>query len=65
MQHNEFRFNLRRERERKHLKRTILSQLAGLDGEAIREYEEGIREPTLSSIYAIADALDIPASKLI
>lgn len=46
-------------REKKRLKRMVLSELCGLTSTAIKRYEEGENEPTLHSLIAIADFFDV------
>lgn len=56
---NGFRENLKRLRERRGISRRVLSELCGLSSDAIRRYERGEAEPTLSSISAIADFFEV------
>lgn len=61
----EFRKRLKMLRERKKLKRRVLSELCGLASTAIKRYEEGECEPTLHSLIAIADFFDVSVDYLI
>lgn len=45
-------------REHKRVKRSVMSELCGLDHNAIKEYERGERKPTAEALAAIADYLD-------
>ncbi len=55
----DFGQRLRMLREKKRLKRMVLSELCGLTSTAIKRYEEGENEPTLKSLVAIADFFDV------
>lgn len=61
----EFGQRLRMLRERKKLKRKVLSELCGLASTAIKRYEEGECEPTLHSLIAIADFFDVSVDYLV
>lgn len=56
---SEFSERLRRLREKRRIKRYILSQRCGLHSDAIRRYERGEQEPDLSSLIAIADFFNV------
>ena len=56
---------LSRHREAKHLSRQALSQKAGLHQTYIGMIERGLSNPSLDTVNAIAEALEIPLSKLI
>lgn len=56
---------LRRLRERNRLKRCVLSELCGLNRNAIKRYELGEAEPTLSTITSIADYFEVSVDYLI
>jgi transcriptional regulator with XRE-family HTH domain len=55
---NEFPERLRKLRDRKHIKRYVLSERCGLHSDAIRRYERGEAKPDYDSLIAIADELD-------
>ncbi len=54
---SEFPERLRKLRERKRLKRYVLSERCGLNSDAIRRYELGTAKPTLDALKSIADEL--------
>jgi len=56
---------LQRHREAKNLSRQALSQRAGLHQTYIGMIERGLSNPSLDTSHAIAEALEIPFSKLI
>ena len=56
---SEFSERLRRLREKRRIKRYILSQRCGLHSDAIGRYERGEQEPDLSSLIAIADFFNV------
>ena len=62
---NEFPERLRRLRERNRLKRCLLSELCGLNRNAVRRYELGEAEPTLSTLESIADYFEVSVDYLI
>lgn len=61
----EFRFRLQHLREKKRISRIVLSELCGLDPDAVRKYERGEREPTLHSLVAIADFFNVSIDYLV
>lgn len=61
----EFRQRLQRLRESKRISRIVLSELCGLDPDAVRKYERGEREPTMSSLVAIADFFGVSVDYLV
>lgn len=52
-------------REKQRISRKVLSELCGLAPDAVRRYERGEAEPTLSSLILLADYFDIPIDDLI
>lgn len=52
-------------REEKNLSQEVLSGLAGMDRSHLSKIELGLRSPTVSALYKIADALDVPASAIL
>lgn len=52
-------------REKQRISRKVLSELCGLSPDAVRRYERGEAEPTLSSLILLADYFDIPIDDLI
>ena len=47
------------------MSRKVLAELCGLSKNVIGQYERGEREPTLSSLVAIADFFEISLDELI
>lgn len=60
-----FRIRLRKLRERRRLKRAVLSELCGLDRNAIARYESGERLPSVETICSIADYFEVSVDYLI
>jgi len=56
---------LKHARSRRELTQEGLALSAGLDRTAISLLERGRRSPSLETVFALADALDIPASQLV
>jgi transcriptional regulator with XRE-family HTH domain len=61
----EFRQRLQTLREQKRISRIVLSELCGLDPDAVRKYERGEREPTLKSLVAIAEYFGVSVDYLV
>ena len=61
----EFRQRLQQLREKKRISRKVLSELCGLNSDAVRRYERGEREPTLHSLVAIAEFFDVSVDYLV
>ena len=61
----EFRRRLQQLRERKRISRKVLSELCGLNSDAVRRYERGETEPTLHSLVAIADFFEVSVDYLV
>ncbi len=59
-----FRQRLQQLREKKGISRRVLSELCGLNSDAIRRYERGESEPTLHSLVAIADFFEVTVDYL-
>jgi len=55
---------VRRLREQKKMSQLDLSQKAHLDLTTVNEIENGNREPMLRTLWKIANALEVPLSKL-
>lgn len=55
----EFRIRLQQLREKNRISRKVLSELCGLNSDAIRRYERGEIEPTLHSLVAIAEYFEV------
>lgn len=64
MQHD-FPATLRRLRERRGISRRTLSELCGLHTDAIRRYERGEAEPSISALVAISDFFGVTVDELI
>jgi transcriptional regulator with XRE-family HTH domain len=56
---------LRELRQRKGLSQEKLALECGLDRTFVSLLERGQRQPTLSSLFALAEALDVSASELV
>jgi len=56
---------LRKLREAKKLSQEKLAELCDLDRTYISLLERGLRQPTISTLFKIADALDLPPSELV
>ena len=56
---------LRRLRERKRIKRYVLSERCGLHPDAIRRYELGEAKPTMDALERIADELEVSVDYLL
>lgn len=61
----EFRQRLQQLRERRRISRKVLSELCGLNSDAIRKYERGEREPTMRCLVAIADFFEVSVDYLV
>ena len=61
----EFRQRLKQLRERKGISRKVLSELCGLNSDAVRRYELEESEPTLHSLVAIADYFEVSVDYLV
>lgn len=64
MEHD-FPATLRRLRERRGISRRTLSELCGLHTDAIRRYERGEAEPSISALVAISDFFGVTVDELI
>ena len=61
----EFQRRLQWLREKKRIKRRVLSELCGLAPDAVRRYERGEAEPRMSSLKALADYFEVSVDYLI
>ena len=61
----EFPQRLRRLREQRGLSRRALSELCGLQADAVRKYERQEADPRLSSLIALADYFAISLDELV
>lgn len=61
----EFRQRLQNLREKKRISRKVLSELCGLNSDAVRRYERGEAEPTLKSLVAIAEYFEVSVDYLV
>ena len=52
-------------REKKRISRKVLSELCGLNPDAVRRYERGEAEPTLHSLVAIAEYFEVTVDYLV
>ena len=60
----EFRQRLQQLREKKRISRKVLSELCGLNSDAVRRYERGEVEPTLHSLVALAEYFEVSVDYL-
>ena len=61
----EFRQRLQQLREKRRVSRKVLSELCGLNSDAVRRYERGEAEPTLHSLVAIAEYFEVTVDYLV
>lgn len=61
---SEFPERLRKLRERKRLKRYVLSERCGLNSDAIRRYELGTAKPTMDALKSIAEEFGVSVDYL-
>lgn len=61
----EFRIRVRQLREKKGISRRVLSELCGLNPDAVRRYERGEAEPTMHSLVAIAEFFEVSLDYLV
>ena len=61
---SEFPERLRKLRERKRVKRYVLSERCGLNSDAIRRYELGTAKPTMDALKSIADEFGVSVDYL-
>ena len=61
----EFGQRLRQLREKKRISRKVLSELCGLNSDAVRRYERGEAEPTLTSLVAMAEFFNVTVDYLV
>lgn len=61
---SEFPERLRKLREKKRLKRYVLSERCGLNSDAIRRYELGTAKPTMDALKNIADEFGVSVDYL-
>lgn len=54
-----FSKRLRNLREQQRISRRVLSELCGLNPDAVRRYERGEMEPTMASLTALADYFEV------
>lgn len=60
-----FRRNLTAARQAKGLSAAVLSRMAGLNDRAVKDIEEGrAQSPKLSTVFALADALEVDPGSL-
>ena len=59
------RFNIKKYRENNKLTQEQLSEIAGISSDYLSEIERGKKTPSLKRLFKIADALNIPAYKLL
>lgn len=62
---NKFPERLKKLRERNRLKQCVLSELCGLNRNAVKLYELGKVEPTRKSLESIADHFDVSIDYLL
>lgn len=59
-----FSSRLRKLREKQRLKRSVLSELCGLDRNAVAQYENQERSPSIEAVCAIADYFEVSVDYL-
>lgn len=62
---DKFQERLKKMRERNQLKQCVLSELCGLNRNAVKLYELGKVEPTMKSLESIADYFDVSIDYLL
>lgn len=62
---NVFPERLRRLRERRRVSRYVVSELCGLNRNAVRRYERGEAEPTMKALVSIADYFGVSIDYLV
>lgn len=60
-----FPARLQKLRERRRISRKTLSELCGLQSDAVRKYERGELEPKMSSLIALADFFRVSLDDLV
>lgn len=65
MPENKFPERLRRLRERRRVSRYVVSELCGLNRNAVRRYERGEAEPTMKALVNIADYFEVSLDYLV
>lgn len=61
----EFHERLQTLREQKRISRKVLSELCGLNSDAVRRYERCESEPTMHSLVAIAEFFEVSVDYLV
>ena len=61
----EFRQRLQQLREKNGISRKVLSELCGLNSDAVRRYENGEAEPRMYALIAIAEYFEVSADYLV
>lgn len=56
---------LQKLREQRKISRKVLSELCGLNPDAVRRFESGEADPTISSVVALADELGVSVDYLL
>lgn len=62
---NKFPKRLRMLRERRRVSRYVVSELCGLNRNAVRRYERGEAEPTMKALINIADYFEVSIDYLV
>lgn len=65
MAENKFPERLRRLRERRKVSRYVVSELCGLNRNAVRRYERGEAEPNMKALINIADYFEVSLDYLV
>ncbi len=60
-----FSRRLQRLREKERMSRSVLSELCGLNTDAVRRYERGEAEPKLSALIALAEFFGVTVDYLV
>lgn len=56
---------LRRLREQRHMSRKTMSELCGLNPDAVRRYEGGEQKPGMDALIAMSDLLEVSIDYLV
>lgn len=60
-----FQMRLQQLRERRRISRRVLSELCGLNPDAVRRYERGEADPSIAAVIALADELGVSVDYLL
>lgn len=60
-----FQMRLQQLRERRRISRRVLSELCGLNPDAVRRYERGEADPSIAAVISLADELGVSVDYLL